>query len=291
MEKVCVKRPWLRCSPSLRRSPWSRRSPWLLLVAFAAAPVPASTLEPQHSERSPHSEQYLAYRGTAVDRHTLNFLYEERHWLLYRDGRLTERVVLYTCPDGSAFARKTVGYVDPLAPDFMLQDASNGLEEGIRSRAAVRSVFFRKDAAATEKTASLPQVPELVADAGFDEFIQANWPQLLRGGALPLHFLVPSRLDDVNFEVRHVRTETVTGQPAEVFRLKLAGALGFVVRSIDVTYGSADHVLLRYDGVSDLRDRTGANYTPLINFPPADRSQGDAQRMAAARQAPLASCR
>ena len=113
----------------------------------------------------------------------------------------------------------------------------------------------------------------------------------MRGGPLPLHFLVPSRLDDVNFEVRHVRSESVGGQPADVFRLRLAGALGLIVQSIDVAYGTADHILLRYDGVSDLRDRGGDNYRSLINFSPGDRTAGDARGMAAARQAPLAPCR
>ena len=253
----------------------------LVLALVARIAVPAS----------PAAEQYLAYTGTAVDRHTLNFLYEEHHWLLFREGRLTERLVLYTCRDGSPFARKSVRYVDPLAPDFLLEDASNGFREGIRSAGAGRSVFFRQDGSAIEKSAPLPQVPELVADAGFDDFILANWPQLMGGRSLRLHFLVPSRLEEIDFEVRHVRSETVAGRPAEVFRLHLAGALGFIVPSIDVAYDSTDHVLLRYDGVSDLRDRSGNNFKSLISFPPEERTPGDAQRMSAAREAPLAPCR
>jgi hypothetical protein len=53
-------------------------------------------------------DRYLSYSGIATARHSAEFLYGEHHVLLYRDGRLAERVVLYTCRDGSAFARKTV---------------------------------------------------------------------------------------------------------------------------------------------------------------------------------------
>jgi hypothetical protein len=66
----------------------------------------------------------------ALARHSPQFLYGERHVLLYRGGGLAERVVLYTCRDSSAFARKSASYADSLAPDFLLEDVSNGMREG-----------------------------------------------------------------------------------------------------------------------------------------------------------------
>src|SRR5580658_8425948 len=71
-------------------------------------------------------EHLLSYSGTATARHSSEFIYGERHLLRYRDEQLAERLVLYTCRDGSAFARKTVSYVEPMAPDFVLDDAANG---------------------------------------------------------------------------------------------------------------------------------------------------------------------
>lgn len=38
----------------------------------------------------------------------------------------------------------------------------------------------------------LPSVRGLVVDSGFDEFIRANWPELIGGMALELKFLVPA---------------------------------------------------------------------------------------------------
>jgi hypothetical protein len=257
------------------------RWPSILLVLLATRAVASS----------PTADHYLAYVGTAVERHSLSFLYVERHVLRFRGNRLTERVVLYTCRDGAAFARKTVSYVEPLAPDFLLQDASSGLLEGVQSDGAVRSVTFRRDRGAPAKTAPLPRVPGLVADAGFDEFIGANWLPLVAAESLTMRFLLPSRLKDVDFEVYRLRSDSVAGLPAEVFRLKLAGALGWIVKPIDVTYGSANRELLRYDGVSDLRDASGNNLEALINFDAGDRTESDAQSMSAAERAPLAPCR
>ena len=236
-------------------------------------------------------ETYVAYTGTATAPQSGQFLYRENHVLQYRDGRLVGRVVLYTCGDGTAFARKTVSYVDPLSPDFLLEDASNGMREGVRTEGNVRKVFFRGDRVAAEKSGSVPQVEGLVADAGFDAFVRGNWQTLIAGQSLGMHFLVPSRLRDMSFEVQHVRSDRTDGIPVEVFRLKLSGILGWVVPSIDVYYGAADHDLIRYVGLSDLRNTANDNFSAKIDFRPDARKPADEQSMKTALGARLSACR
>ena len=175
-----------------------------------------------------------AYSGTATDAHSGDFLYHESHWLRYRGGALAERVVLYTCKDGSPFARKTVSYVSPLTPDFQLEDESNGLRQGVRTQGGGRRVFFRADSASTEKSEALPPEPDLVADTGFDEFVRSRWRVLLDGQTVSMDFLVPSRLRSLEFKVQHLRSDQVDGVPVEVFHLKVAGVIGWVAPSIDV---------------------------------------------------------
>jgi hypothetical protein len=253
-------------------------------MAMAAAPAPAPAVDPAE-------DHYLSYSGTATDRHSAKFLYAEHHILRYREGRLAERVVLYTCANESPFARKTVSYVDPFAPDFLLEVASSGMREGVRTVGTERSVFFRDDGREPEKTGPLPPVRGLVADTGFDEFVRANWQPLMSGKPQELHFLVPSRLEDIDFKAQHLRSETLDGISAEVFRLKLAGFWGWVLPGIDVSYAAGDHTLMRYDGLSDLRDASGDNLQARITFPPGERRATDATSMAEARQAQLAPCR
>ncbi len=271
---------------------WFPRSGVLLgpLVLLGAFMLLAGTAQPGLS-KAQSEDEYLGYTGIALARHSTKFLYGESHVLHYRDGRLAERVVLYTCRDGSPFARKVATYVDALAPDFLLEDASNGLREGVASTGGERTVFFRGGDAAAQKGGKLPEVPGLVADAGFDEFIRSHWRPLMEGKSLPLPFLVPSRLDDVTFAVRHVGSATVGGTSAEVFRLTLSGVLGWVAPAIDVSYGADDHVLMRYEGLSDLRDASGGNLSTQITFPERDRTPSDAQSLSTALQARLARCK
>jgi hypothetical protein len=240
---------------------------------------------------SASDDQYLSYSGTATARHSAKFLYAEHHVLRYSEGRLAERVVLYTCRDGSPFARKTVSYVDPFAPDFLLEIASTGMREGVRSVGTERSVFFRDDRIDPEKTSPLPPIRGLVADAGFDEFVRAHWQALMSGKSQELHFLVPSRLEEIGFQAQHLRSETLEGISAEVFRLKLTGFWGWVLPGIDVAYGADDHTLMRYDGLSDLRDASGDNFQTQITFPSNGRAPSSAALMAEARQAQIAPCR
>jgi hypothetical protein len=280
------------------------RQVFVLLCVIAelttAAPMAATAARSpisQATERAPvvsaaaAEDQYLSYSGTATDRHSAKFLYGEHHILRYHEGRLAERVVLYTCANESAFARKTVSYVDHFAPDFLLEVASSGMREGVRTVGNERSVFFRDDRHEPEKTGPLPPTRGLVADTGFDEFVRANWESLMSGKPQELHFLVPSRLEDIDFKAQHLRSETLDGISAEVFRLKLAGFWGWVLPGIDVAYAAGDHTLMRYDGLSDLRDASGDNLQAQITFPPSERRAGNAALMAEARQAQLAPCR
>jgi hypothetical protein len=244
------------------------------------------------------AEEYLAYVGVAASQRAGQWLYGESHVLRYREGRLAERVVLYTCRDGTPFARKHAQYDEALAPSFLFEDSSNGVREGVRSSERAgggrtgsnRTVFYR-GVDGKERTAPLPAVPGLVIDSGFDEFIRGNWHALIASGSLPLQFLVPSRLETLSFQVQHVRSGAKDGVATEVFRLKLQGIVGWIAPSIDVSYSEREHVLLRYEGLSDLRDKAGENLRTDISFRSSDRKPSDAAAVADAIRAPLAACR
>lgn len=233
--------------------------------------------------------QFTAYSGHAVGSKG-EFLYTEDHVLKHEAGRIRERVVLYQCADGAPFARKSARYVESLAPDFVFEDSSNGVSEGVRNEGGTRTVFFRAGRDAAEKTAPLKLGPEGVIDAGFDEFIRENWQSLIAGHTLALHFLVPSRLSGVDFHLRYLGGSHEDSGIA-VFRLEVAGFLKWVAPRIDVSYSANDHALVRYVGWSGLRDQKGENLRATITFRAADRRSSDAAAFAAALRAPIAPCR
>jgi hypothetical protein len=86
----------------------------------------------------------LRQEATAYARKGEAVVYRESHWRYRQDGA-ARRLVLYRCPDGRAFARKTVverGAAQ--APDFDFEDARDGYREGVRSSERGRVVYVRE---------------------------------------------------------------------------------------------------------------------------------------------------
>ena len=75
-----------------------------------------------------------------------------------------------------------------------------------------------------------------------------------------------------------------------VFRLALGGLLGLVVSGIDVSYDADNRMLMRFSGLTNVRDPDGENYVARIDFPPDERrNEAGADALEAARSATLVS--
>lgn len=216
------------------------------------------------------SEHFSSYSGSAVGYKDAQPLYDELHLLRSVDGALVQRVVLYQCPGGAAFARKIMQVdAQPLRPDFELRDARIGYVEGFRRDGEQAEVYFQRGPQRPMQRESFTMPARLVVDAGFDTFVRESWEELMSGSKVRFDFLVPSRVDHLSFRVQRLRAEREGGEDAQVFRLSLSGALSWFVDGIDVWYADADRRLLRFDGLSNVRDERGENYTARIRFPRA----------------------
>lgn len=243
-----------------------------IVLAVACGPASAALLSVQGDARDPASERLL---------------YREDH-LIRRDGvQPLQRVVLYRCPDGTAFARKQVDYRESrTAPAFGLIDARDGYREGLRRTDGTVSVYSGKRSAPLQDGTGATM---LVADAGFDEFLRNQWDALLAQGTLPIRFAVPAHARDLKFNVRSLGEGRIDGAPVQTFQLKLGGLLALVSPRIDVAYAE-DRSLRRYTGLANIRSDAGKPLEVRIDFtrPP---QAVPAARWQAALDAPLARCK
>jgi len=255
------------------KSPFRRWAGWLLVLTLPASAGAALRFE----------------EGVARNPDSPAVLYRERHWIRIEGDRPVERLVLYLCPDGTAFGRKQVDYRrSAAAPAFRFDDFRSGYAEGLRD-ARSPEVFFRPGGGASEKSAPLAS-RQLVVDAGFDEFIRSQWRPLVAGDAVPLDFALPARLESMAFTIRRVGESRVDGEPAWIFRLRLGGVIGWLAPHIDVSYGQQSRRLLRFEGLSNVRDDAGdKQVTARIDFPQPSRSADDGE-WAAAMKTRLAAC-
>jgi hypothetical protein len=218
-------------------------------------------------------------------------LYREQHWIRFNELVPVERLVLYRCMDGTAFARKRVNYQPSAqAPAFEFTDSRKGYVEGLRYKQNKAALWFRPPGSAPEKN-TLLTASNLVADAGFNEFIKINWLKLRTGQVMPLQFAVPTRLQAYKFNLRQTRESLFAGVPAVTYQLKLSGLLSLLTDPIEVTYDKSSRRLLRFQGLSNLRDDAGEfDLMTQIDFPlpSRDTTEEDWQKHASM---PLSACR
>ncbi len=214
-----------------------------------------------------------SFTGYSRDVRSGALLYVESHYVA-NEGRSDEtRVVLYLCSaGGAAFGRKELTYGSTRQePRFVFRDARSGYEEGLRRTPAGLQVFQRDNQRSKMRQAAVPANIVIVSDAGFDEFVRLHWNDLEAGKAVKFPFLIPSRLDYLNFRVVKHGEVVIEGEPASVIRLNLSGFLGWFLPYIDVSYRKNDRVLMRYKGLSNVRDVEGNNHTVQIDFPTRER--------------------
>jgi hypothetical protein len=255
----------------------------LVLAAALASSVPAPDPPPGTLSES--------FSGSAFALDDDRLLYRETH-LVQAGADGAESIVLYRCADGRPFARKrSRDDGDAQQPDFDLVDARMGYREGVRWRDGRREVYVQRGRDRPELSAPLPKkdAAAAVIDTGFDAFVQRHWDELVRGDALRFDFLVPSRRRFYAFKVDRIEPEEPAPPGSITLRIGLSAWFAFLLPHIDLTYDLASRRLVRYEGLSNVRDLSGRNYrvrleSPRIAFGPAAAPGA----LAAALEQPLA---
>lgn len=274
-----IKSP-VRCRTRQRRDRFS--TIFLMLLALTATSVPIVALATE-------ADYYLAYDGEARSTDRTSILYSEHHVLHSRDGALIERVVTYACPDGHVFARKVLHYApSALAPDLRFEDARSGSLYVLETTPGARHVRSRESATARPIDVVVPASPQLVADAGFDEFIRRSWPTLIAATPVGFDILLLSDGSVLHLKASHLRHAQVDAENVDAFRVALSGVLGLIAPNIDVYYSSSDHVLRRFEGISNIRDASGHQMKTVIDFPAGERRPATARAWQDAVDSPLA---
>lgn len=229
--------------------------------------------------------------GLASNPETKQTLYTEQHWIRLNQVAPVERLVLYRCMDGTAFARKRVNYQPSAqAPAFEFFDARQGYLEGLRYIKNKAALWHRSPGKQAEKN-SLLDIQNLVADAGFNEFIRIHWQKLRSGSALPLRFAVPTRLQAYKFSLKQTGESQLAGIPAVTYQMKLSGLLSLIADPIEVTYDKSTRRLLQFKGLSNLRDDDGDfALIAQIDFPKTSR-QAEESEWKKHASLPLSPCR
>lgn len=214
--------------------------------------------------------------GYAYDKQTGEFLYSETHREVMEDGRIVMNTVSYKDVGGDVFAEKFIDFQRSLTmPDFSLVNADNGHMEGARGSDDQLDVHFRQLSDADVRKASVETPQNGIIDAGFDRFIEQHWDALISGDVIEREFLIPSQLDFYTFEIERAESEHLE---AYAFELRIQSMfLQMFVQPVLVHYDAQTRSLLRYEGISNIRNEAGENFDVRIEFsgPPRVEAEGD----------------
>ncbi|HET9835655.1 MAG TPA: hypothetical protein VFP88_04845 [Rhodanobacteraceae bacterium] len=214
------------------------------------------------------AESIRSASGDAYDRDG-HLVFRQIHYWYNDEAGEPRGFTLYACPDGRAFARRTSDYgTHPDTPDFALEIAPTGYREGVRSEAAQRIVYVQRRSDRPEQDAPLPSAEYPVIDDGFNAYAASHWDALLSGEDVPIQYLVPSRHRFYHFRIVKVDDDN----PGELrLRMQFDFWFGRFLPHVYVTYDRATRHLIRYEGISNIRDAEGDNVHVRIESPLAER--------------------
>ncbi|MGN6519923.1 MAG: hypothetical protein ACTHK2_10925 [Dokdonella sp.] len=206
------------------------------------------------------------YEGRAYGADGAALLYRETHWL-YRDNGVATRLVLYSCPDGPPFARKTLRDTGGASrPDFDFIDGRDGHREGARRSQGGHEIYLQERAGTPVRTRQFSSAPDVVVDAGFDAYIRSRWNSFAPGTDLGVRLLLPSRLAAVDVRVRDETTDADRVLHQRRLKVRLDAWYGFALPAMSLVYDD-DRVLREFRGIGTIRDEHGRHQEMVIRFP------------------------
>ncbi len=196
-------------------------------------------------------------------------LYTEHHQEWWKSGRILRDTVTYRDAQGGIIGEKHVDFrIRESAPKFLLRNIRTGHSEGATTDSNKLQVSFRLSQSAPLKKEALELPEGAIVDAGFDRFVENNWEALIQGDTFVQPFLVPSRLQFIDFRIR--RIDDGSDPERATFEMATESALlRFFAPAITVVYSIRDRTLLEYDGVSNMRNARGENLDVEILFQPS----------------------
>lgn len=205
--------------------------------------------------------------GEAFDLESDQLLYSETH-CLSKDALARE--VIYRNVDGQLIAHKSLSYETGLTtPSFVQRNfySQESIEVELKQDELTMTV---RDANSSEpgkviSTRPSPSLP-VVIDAGFDEFVTANWDSLVAGEKKSFQFPFAARESLVKLRIKPVSCSYDSGTD-QCFSLEMNNwFLRMLVAPIELGYDAKLKRLARYRGLSNIGDGNGNGLVVDIRY-------------------------
>jgi len=212
------------------------------------------------------SIQNLHITGEAFDPNNQTLLYREQHRI---DGK--QHTVSYSDENGNIFAEKKLSYeISFLTPIYQLHDQRFSRETGSEWKDHQWFVY-RHEKSGTHSELLLNKLDNLVIDAGFNNFIRLHFGELESGKLLHFNFALTDPLTNLPMRIQSIDCRKYDPEQDAANHLCLRAITSNVlyrwfVPAIYVVYQRDTHLLMRYEGPSNLPNNNDAGQKVKINY-------------------------
>ncbi|GAA3909766.1 hypothetical protein [Litoribacillus peritrichatus] len=244
---------------------------WVLILGGHSSFSGASPVAIPHLDDQPWVMAGVGYQpGT---REVL--FYEYHRFDLDDEGYVKQRYVEYRHPDGELKSVKQIEYRPgtPWTPKFHYRDLELDYQVGVdvtrndvtsnRGNQQRLGLMYSKVAQEAKEQASARLMPNTVIDAGFDAYIQKVWPKLTEGDTVSFEFLAPLKLTQYDFSLKKV------SENKDICELEMSldwWPIDLLIDPVKLSYQCSSKQLMRYQGLTNLRDEKGDQYTADIHY-------------------------
>lgn len=205
--------------------------------------------------------------GYAYDIKSSKLLYVESHFEIYQDNLLQSSRVVYTDVEDNIIAKKNLDFTHHLfMPEFSLSNLQTGHSETANIEQQRYQLAFSNSSLENDRQGTIKLPSDGISDAGFDNFIKQHWDELEDGEIFTQRFLVPELMRFIRFEMSMKQSIDARGIELHQLTIKPANPLLRALSGPIRLYYQQDQQLVRYEGLSNLRDAEGDNYRVTIHY-------------------------
>ncbi|MEM7358038.1 MAG: hypothetical protein AAF431_02955 [Pseudomonadota bacterium] len=203
--------------------------------------------------------------GTAVNLKTNVPLYTEHHSFAEENGE-TVMTTRYTTPDNRLLAERKVAYEGDRVNRYELIQEFIDHQESVAREQQSLTIRENRQGVAKQKTIDVDDEKEVIIDAGFNNFIERNWDQLLDGKTLKAHFASPARMSVVKLQISRAPKKEQQDNTV-VFEMTAANPIiRLLIKPVEIGFYTSSKQLAFYKGVSNLRDESREYFNVKISF-------------------------
>lgn len=207
------------------------------------------------------------FKGVALEAKSKKPIYHEDHKVEYI-GKLVNKVITtYTTPEGKQIAKLTSTFKEnPQLPDTEFIDNRTGYKEITRLKGDEYHIETISPKG-KKKNGSLSVKDNLVCGQGYHNFIISNMDTFKVGEKRELRFIIPSMRDYFTFDLTYLGPLNKEKPDEVTFRLDITNwILKMFADKIQVTYSKKDKILLRYEGLTNLKNDEGDQYDAILTY-------------------------